>query len=283
MRVKEINTGKFKLDGGAMFGVVPKSLWTRLNPADENNMCTWAMRCLYVEDGNRKILIDTGLGNKQDEKFRSHFYPHEDIIASTAIEQAGVKAEEITDVIITHFHFDHVGGAVVKDEQGKLHPAFPNARYWTNELHYQWAYDPNPRERASFLHENFVPLKNAGVLNFIDVQNGVKFSDNISFRFVYGHTEAMMLPSIHLPNGNKLHFCADLLPSHAHISMPYVMAYDVRPLHTLKEKAQFFEEMVTPGNYLFLEHDKDHACITLERNEKGRIVLGETKILNDIL
>ncbi len=274
MKLHILETSKFKLDGGAMFGVVPKSMWNRLHPADENNMCTWQMRCLLVEDGNRKILIDTGIGNKQDEKFRSHFHPHDAISFEDALQPIGLTTEDITDVLLTHLHFDHVGGAVTYDSQGRLVPTFPNATYWTNETHYNWAYSPNARESASFLKENFVPLKEAGVLSMIDVQQGISFSDHITLEFVYGHTEAMMIPYIQLPSGNTLVYCADLFPSHHHIPLPYVMAYDLRPLKTLEEKQLLYDRATDNNHFLFFEHDLDVACGKLVTNEKGRVIFG---------
>ncbi len=270
MKLSIIETGKFKLDGGAMFGVVPKSMWQKLNEPDDNNMCTWAMRCLLIEDGDQKILIDTGLGDKQDERFRSHFQPHGEDSLSKSLATAGVNFDEITDVILTHLHFDHVGGAVSKSKEGNLFPTFPNATYYTNDYHYNWAYDPNPREQASFLKENFVPLKDAGQLKFIDVEQDISFNDFIKFRFVYGHTGAMMIPFINLGGGKTLVYCADLLPSHGHIGLPYVMSYDVQPLKTLEEKAEFYEIVGNENHFLFLEHDKDFATIQLAKDDRGR-------------
>lgn len=283
MKLHVINTGLFKLDGGAMFGVVPKTLWTRYNNPDDNNMCTWAMRCLLVDEGDRKILIDTGLGNKQDDKFRSHFHPHgtHDLVSS--IEDAGYTVEDITDVFLTHFHFDHIGGALYHDAAGKPQPTFPNATYWTNEKHYDWAYNPNAREAASFLKENFVPLKEMGILKFIDVEPGVRFSDRITVDFVYGHTEAMMLPHISLDNGKTLVYTADLIPSHGHVSIPWVMAYDVRPLHTLSEKEALYERVVNEDHYIFFEHDKAVECTQLIRDERGRVRMGDKMKLQDII
>ena len=283
MKLHIIETSKFKLDGGAMFGVVPKSMWNRMHPADENNMCTWQMRCLLVEDGNRKILIDTGIGNKQDEKFRSHFHPHDAISFEDALKPTGLTTADITDVLLTHLHFDHVGGAVAYDGHGRLVPTFPNATYWTNEAHYNWAYSPNARESASFLKENFVPLKDAGVLRMIDIQQGIAFSDHITLDFVYGHTEAMIIPYIQLPSGNTLVYCADLLASHHHIPLPYVMAYDIRPLKTLEEKQQLHERATDNNHYLFFEHDLDIACGKLITNEKGRVIFGGEYSLDEIL
>jgi glyoxylase-like metal-dependent hydrolase (beta-lactamase superfamily II) len=275
MKLHIIETGKFKLDGGAMFGVVPKSLWQRLNEPDENNMCTWSMRCLLVEDGERKILIDTGLGNKQDEKFRSHFYPHGEDSLMGSLNNAGFSAEDITDVFLTHFHFDHVGGAVMRDKANNLVPTFPNAIYWSNEKHWNWALQPNAREKASFLKENIVPLQDHGVIRFIDVEDGIRFTDSISIDFAYGHTEALMVPYIKLDNGKTLVYTADLLPSHCHIGMPYVMGYDIRPLVTLQEKELLYEKTVNTNHMIFFEHDKDIACAELIKNERGRVVLGD--------
>jgi glyoxylase-like metal-dependent hydrolase (beta-lactamase superfamily II) len=282
MKLHSIETGKFKLDGGAMFGVVPRQLWSSLNPPDENNMCTWSMRCLMIETDHRLILIDTGMGNKQDEKFRSHFQPHgeHDLIAS--IRDKGFEPEDITDVLITHFHFDHVGGAVSKNEKGDLLPAFPKATYWTSSEHYHWALDPNFREKASFLKENFVPLKENGVLKFVEVKQDIDWLEGIKLKFMFGHTEAMIVPVIHLGNGTKLAYMADLLPSTGHIRMPYVMSYDIRPLQTLKEKEAFFKEAIEEDFYLFLEHDPIHELCKIQRNEKGRFELEGTYGLQEI-
>ncbi|MEM9549491.1 MAG: MBL fold metallo-hydrolase [Bacteroidota bacterium] len=275
MKLHIIETGKFKLDGGAMFGVVPKTLWRKLNEPDENNMCTWVMRCLLIEDGERKILIDTGLGTKQDAKFRSHFHPHGDDTLDQSLQKTGFSFEDVTDVFLTHLHFDHVGGAIKKDKDGNLVPTFPNATYWSNEPHWNWAVEPNARERASFLKENILPLKEHNVLRFIDVEQGVRFTDSISVDFAYGHTEAMMIPYIRLDNEKTLVYTADLLPTHCHIGMPYVMGYDVRPLETLKEKARLFEKTVNTNHFIFFEHDKDMSCAELVKSDRGRVVLGD--------
>ncbi len=283
MKLHIIETGKFKLDGGAMFGVVPKRMWQKLHPADDDNLCTWQMRCLLVEDGNRKILIDTGVGKKQDEKFRKHFYPHDDIYFDDALANIGLHREDITDVLLTHFHFDHVGGALEFDQAGNIVPTFPNAKYWTNQIHYDWAFEPNAREAASFLKENFVPLKSAGVLHFIDVEEGIRFSDHLTLSFVYGHTEAMMIPHISLPSGNTLIYCADLIPSHHHIPLPYIMAYDMRPLESLKEKQILHEKASDGKHFLFFEHDLNVACGSLLKTEAGKTVFGERMNLSDIL
>lgn len=283
MKLHVLETGKFKLDGGAMFGVVPKRMWQKMHPADEDNLCTWQMRCLLVEDGNRKILIDTGVGSKQDDRFRSHFYPHDDIDFTESLTKIGLTTEDITDVFLTHFHFDHVGGALKRDAQGAIVPVFPNATYWSNEVHYNWALNPNAREAASFLKENFVPMRDQGILQMIDVQEGIKFSDNISLSFVNGHTEAMMLPYISLPSGNTLIYCADLIPSHHHIQMPYVMAYDLRPLETMKEKKVLHDVATDGKHFLFFEHDLDVACGFLTKNENGRVVFGGEVNIADII
>jgi len=283
MKLHSIETGKFKLDGGAMFGVVPRQLWSKLNPPDENNMCTWAMRCLLIEKNDRLILIDTGMGNKQDDKFRSHFQPHDDLDLLDSIRLKGFEPGDITDVLITHFHFDHVGGAVKKNKNGTLVPSFPNATYWTSSDHFNWALDPNFRERASFLKENFVPLQEQGVLKYIDVEQDIKWIEDITLKFMFGHTEAMIVPVIPLNNGKKIAYMADLLPSTGHIRMPYVMSYDIRPLQTLKEKESFFESAIDNDLHLFLEHDPFHELCTIRKNIKGRFELDSTLKLDQVL
>ena len=271
--VTVINSGFFKLDGGAMFGVVPKSMWSKQNPADDNNMCTWAMRCLYVEEGDRKILIDTGIGHKQSDKFRSHFSPNNIIDFENDLEHYNLSNEEITDVILTHLHFDHAGGVLMYDKKGNIAPAFPNARVWSNEFHYKWATEPNEREKASFLKENILPLKDLGILHYVDLGREVKFSETITLDFVYGHTGAMMIPTITMHNGKKIIFCADLLPSSYHVGLPYVMAYDVQPLVTLKEKEELYEKACNDNTFLFTEHDPLTNYVRIEKNEQGRVVL----------
>ena len=265
-----------------MFGVVPKKMWKKLNPPDENNMCTWAMRCLLVETGNRKVLIDTGFGNKQDAKFRSYFEPHGKDSLGLSLGNIGLDPEDITDVFLTHMHFDHVGGAVSIDEKGKLVPTFPEAAYWTNSAHYDWAYSPNPREKASFLKENFVPLKETRQLKYLDIEEGVEFLPNFNISFVYGHTEAMMLPYLKV-NGKTIVYCADLIPSSHHIGLPYVMAYDLRPLNTLEEKRKLLELAVAEDYILFFEHDPVTECVTVKRNDRGRIVVDKTMTLKEAL
>lgn len=275
MKISTIETGYLKLDGGAMFGIVPKRMWEKLNPPDQNNLCTWAMRCLLIEMEGRKILFDTGIGDKQDAKFRSHFEPHGADTLLLSLAKKGISPEGITDVFLTHLHFDHVGGAVKYDAAGNLTPTFPNARYWTNALQYEWACQPNEKEKASFLKENFVPLQTAGVLAFIDVaEQDVPWLPGIAIRFVYGHTEAMMLPIIHTENQTFI-YCADLIPSASHIGMPYVMSYDVRPLNSLQEKKRLLEEAAQHRYVLIFEHDPRIAAGTVKQNEQGRIVFDE--------
>lgn len=266
MQLHIIDTGFFKLDGGAMFGVVPKTIWQRLNMPDAKNLCTWAMRCLLIVQKNRRILIDTGLGNKQSEKFFSYVEPHGEANLLSSLAKKGFSPADITDVILTHLHFDHVGGAVSKNENGNLVPTFPNATYWSNEEHWQIAMKPNAREKASFLKENFVPLQEQNQLKF--VKDGEEIAAGVSVRFVYGHTHAMMLPHIKY-QGKTLVYLADLIPSAAHIKLPYVMAYDMQPLVTLQEKKEYLEEAVEKRHILFFEHDAKIACATVKRTEKG--------------
>ena len=281
MKLYSINTGFFKLDGGAMFGVVPKSIWNKLNPADENNLCSWAMRCLLIEDGNSLILVDTGVGNKQDAKFFSHYYLHGTDTLDKSLAKYGFHRNDITDVFLTHLHFDHVGGAIVI-EDNKMVPAFKNATYWSNEQHWQWAIKPNDREKASFLKENIQPIQDSGKLKMIEVKEDIAFSDNITIRFVNGHTHAMMLPQINTYKGRTIVYMADLLPSTGHIPMPYVMAYDMFPLTTLQEKKAFLQEALQNNFILFFEHDPVNECCTLAMTEKG-IRVKETFRLEDII
>lgn len=280
MKLYTINTGFFKLDGGAMFGVVPKSMWNKLNPADENNLCTWAMRCLLIEDGSRLILVDTGIGNKQDAKFFSHYYLHGEDTLDRSLARYGFHRNDITDVLLTHLHFDHVGGAIVI-EQNKMAPAFRNATYWSNEQHWQWATKPNDREKASFLKENIQPIQDSGRLKFIEVKEDIPFSDHVTIRFVNGHTRAMMLPQINNYKGRTLVYVADLLPSAGHIPIPYVMAYDMFPLTTLQEKKAFLQEALQNNFILFFEHDPLYECCTLQMTERG-IRMKETFNLDEI-
>lgn len=280
MKLYTINTGMFKLDGGAMFGVVPKSIWQKSNPADANNMCTWAMRCLLIEDGDRLILIDNGIGDKQDEKFMSHYYLHGDDTLDKSLAAKGYNRDDITDVFLTHLHFDHCGGSIMRVGE-KLRPAFKNAFYWSNEKHWDWAVNPNDREKASFLKENILPIQESGQLRFIEDTDGIQFHDGINIRFAYGHTDAMMLPQIQYKD-KTIVYMADLLPSTGHIPLPYVMAYDMFPLQTLKEKKSFLQEATDKNYILYLEHDPVNECCTLQQTEKG-IRVDQTFSLNELI
>jgi len=262
-----------------MFGVVPKSLWNKTNPADDNNLCTWAMRCLLIEDEGRLILVDTGIGDKQDEKFFGHYYLHGDATMDKSLAALGFHRDDITDVFLTHLHFDHVGGAV-KRNGDKLVPAFKNATFWSNHKHWDWAVNPNDREKASFLKENILPIQESGQLKFIDAIEGEQFTDNVHIRFANGHTEAMMLPLVNYKDQQIL-YMADLLPSVGHIPLPYVMAYDMFPLKTLTERKIFWNEAVEKKYILFLEHDPVNECCTLQQTEKG-IRLNDTFKLNEV-
>lgn len=266
MKLYTINTGYFKLDGGAMFGVVPKSMWQKLNVPDENNLCNWAMRCLLVETDGRLILIDNGIGEKQDAKFLSHYYLNGDDTLDKSLAEHGFLKDDITDVFLTHLHFDHCGGSIVR-KGDQLLPAFKNAKYWSNEQHWKWATEPNDREKASFLKENILPIQQSGQLNFVNTSNG-NFMDDFSFRLVHGHTESMMLPQIKYKDRTII-YMADLLPSMAHIPIPYVMAYDTRPLETLKEKKSFLKEAQENDYILFFEHDPKIECCDLILTDKG--------------
>lgn|SRR5690606_4472504 len=277
MKLYTIDTGFFKLDGGAMFGVVPKSIWQRTNPADEKNLCTWANRLLLIEDGKRLTLVDTAIGDKQDDKFFSHYYMHGDDTLDKSLAKYGFNKDDITDVILTHLHFDHCGGAIVRDGE-KLLPAFKNANYWSNAKHWNWAVNPNPREKASFLKENIFPIQESGQLQFLE--EGEKYDTDIAIRYAHGHTEAMMLPQIQY-KGKTILYMADLLPSIGHIPLPYVMSYDVRPLVTMDERQNYWQEIVDNEYILFLEHDPVNPCCTLQHTEKG-IRLKETFRLEDI-
>jgi glyoxylase-like metal-dependent hydrolase (beta-lactamase superfamily II) len=286
MNLYSINTGYFKLDGGAMFGVVPKVMWNKLNPADENNLCNWAMRCLLIEDDNRLILIDNGIGYKQDEKFLGHYYLNGDDTLEKSLAKHGFGKDDITDVILTHLHFDHCGGSIER-EGNHLVPAFKNATFWSNESHWEWATNPNDREKASFLKENILPIKESGQLKFVlpgernfhQLPSSV-FNDHIKLRFVNGHTESMMLPQITYKN-KTIVYMADLLPAVAHIPVPFIMAYDTRPLQTLVEKKEFLTEAAENDFILFFEHDPQIECCTLQQTEKG-VRMKETFLLSEM-
>lgn len=252
-----------------MFGVVPKSIWQRSNPADENNLCPWAMRCLLMEDEDRLMLFDTGIGTKQDEKFLKHYYLHGDDTLDKSLAAHGFHRDDITDVFLTHLHFDHCGGAIERNGEGQFRPAFKNAVYWSNEQHWKWATEPNPREKASFLKENILPIQESGQLKFIQ-RNGQWTRDvfnNVDIFFADGHTESQMIPQISY-KGKTLVFMADLLPSTGHIPLPFVMGYDTRPLLTLSEKELFLETAAAKDYLLFLEHDSQNVLCTVKRGER---------------
>jgi glyoxylase-like metal-dependent hydrolase (beta-lactamase superfamily II) len=265
MKLFTIDAGFFKLDGGAMFGVVPKTIWHKLNPADENNLCTWAMRCLLIEDSRQLILIDCGLGNKQSEKFFSYYQPHGQDSLTSSLQRLGFEKSDVTDVILTHLHFDHCGGAIERVGD-KLVPAFTKAVYWSHSLHWEWAIRPNAREKASFLPENILPIQESGQLKFIAENTGVH--PELYFKTVSGHTESMLIPHIKWKD-KTIVYCADLFPSVAHLPIPYVMAYDTRPLLTIEEKKQFLEEGAAQNHIFFFEHDRQSECCTLQHTEKG--------------
>ncbi len=297
MKLYSVNAGYFKLDGGAMFGVVPKSIWNKINPADENNMCSWALRCLLIEDEGRLILVDTGMGDKQDAKFFGHYYLHGTDTLDKSLAAHGFTKDDITDVFLTHLHFDHCGGCIVK-KGDKLVPAFKNAVYWSNKNHWQWATQPNDREKASFLKENILPIQESNKVQFVEINkqssivqhdaaNAVTkvvqspFIKNVSFIVANGHTDAMMLPVIQY-KGKTIVYMADLLPSAGHVPLPYVMGYDMFPLTTLHEKKIFLSEAVQHNYILFLEHDPVNECCTLQQTEKS-IRVKDTFKLSEIV
>lgn len=277
MKIHVLNTGNFKLDGGAMFGVVPKTIWQKTNPADSNNMCDWAMRCLIIENGTQLILVDAGIGDKQSEKFFSHYHLSGNDSLIGNLNKLGFSPEDVTDVFLTHLHFDHCGGAIQhnKDHSG-FEPVFKNAHYWSTENHWKWATEPNAREKASFLTENILPIQESGQLKFIERKGDMTKNvfENFDVLFVDGHTESMMIPHIHY-KGKTLVFMADLLPSVGHIPLPYVMGYDTRPLITLAEKGNFLQKATDENHVLFFEHDAVNELCTLQHTEKG-IRLHET-------
>jgi glyoxylase-like metal-dependent hydrolase (beta-lactamase superfamily II) len=279
MKIYPIETGNFKLDGGAMFGVVPKSIWQRTNPADANNLISMSMRCMLIEDGDRLTLVDTGLGSKQSDKFFGYYYLFGDFSLDASLAKLGFHRDDITDVFLTHLHFDHCGGSIQWNaSKTGYEPAFKNAKFWSNENHWDWAINPNPREKASFLKENINPIQESGQLNFI----GKNAKNNIGFDvlFMDGHTEKQMLPKLTYQD-KTIVFMADLLPTVGHIPLPYVMGYDTRPLLTIKEKADFLNEAADNDYYLFLEHDAYNELCTVQHTEKG-VRLKESHTFKDI-
>lgn len=267
MNLYTIDTGFFKLDGGAMYGVVPKTIWQKLNPADENNLCNWAMRCLLVEDGNRLLLIDNGIGNKQSDKFFGYYYLNGEASLKSSLDRLGFSTDDITDVVLSHLHFDHCGGSIEwNDDRTSYQTAFRNATYWSNEEHWQHALNSNPREKASFLKENILPIQESGQLKFVSGEREVM--KEMFLRKVYGHTEAMMCPMISI-KGQTVVFCADLIPSMSHLPVNYVMSYDIKPLDSMRDRATLLEEAVANQYILFFEHDPLIECCTVKRNERG--------------
>lgn len=279
MQLHKIETGNLKLDGGAMFGVVPKSIWQKAYPADENNLCNWAMRCLLIVDDDRKILIDNGIGDKQDEKFLKHYYLNGEDTLEKSLNKLGFTSDDITDMILTHLHFDHCGGSILKVNEDQFEPAFKNAAYWVSKGQWEWATQPNRREKASFLKENILPIKESGLLSI--VEEAGEILPHIKVKFYNGHTEGQMIPFIEY-NGKTIVFMADLLPSTAHVPLPYIMAYDTRPLVTLKDKESFFGDAVNNNYILFFEHDLYNECCTLENTDKG-VRVKETYSLSEII
>jgi glyoxylase-like metal-dependent hydrolase (beta-lactamase superfamily II) len=273
MKVIPIHTGNFKLDGGAMFGVVPKSLWERTNPADERNLCNWAMRCLLIDTGSRVILIDNGIGDKQDVQFMGHYFLNGDQSLLGSLQANGYSFEDITDVLLTHLHFDHCGGGVIFNASSNEYQLrFPKARYWVNEVQWRWAVNPNAREKASFLKENIMPMQESGQLVLMDAPE--RFSDEIALLYANGHTDGMTLPKFEY-KGRTIVYMADLLPSTGHIPLPYVMGYDTRPLLTIEEKKYYFDRAIDEEWVFFLEHDPKNECCTITKNEKGNYSLKE--------
>jgi len=277
MEIFAVESGNFKLDGGAMFGVVPKVMWQKLYPADENNLCNWAMRCLLVVDGDKKILIDNGIGEKQDEKFLRHYYLNGDDNLKKSLSKLGYSFDDITDVVLTHLHFDHCGGSIKYNENNELVPAFPNATFHTSKQQWEWATKPNRRERASFLKENILPLQESGKLNLFDKEH--ELFPNFEVKLYNGHTAGQVIPVINV-NGQKFAYAGDLFPSTAHLPMPFIMSYDTNPLVTLEDRKNFFADAIKENYILIFEHDLYNECCTLQETEKG-IREKETFSLND--
>jgi glyoxylase-like metal-dependent hydrolase (beta-lactamase superfamily II) len=277
MQIFTIDAGHFKLDGGAMFGVVPKTIWNKTNPADENNLCSWNMRCLLIENEGKLILIDTGMGDKQDAKFQGFYYKHGEGNLIESIKKAGFSPNEVTDVILSHLHFDHCGGAVSwNSDRTKFNLTFPNANYWTHSEHWQSAIEPNNREKATFLKENILPIQETNQLNFID-KNPNYFGENFEILTADGHTEKMLMPKI-IYNNQTICFLADTIPSISHLPLPYVMGYDLRPLQTMIEKEAILKQAFVENWLLFFDHDPSIDCCTLQNTEKGIRALNKGKL-----
>ncbi len=280
-KVSVLDTGFFKLDGGAMFGVTPKSMWNKLNPADENNMTVWAMRSLYIETDSKKILIDTGLGNVLDPKFAAYFFPFGDDSLMSSLQKINVKAEEITDVLLSHLHFDHTGGSLVRNNEGNLIPAFPNATYWTHKKHFDFAVNPNAREKNSFIKETFLPLQYLRKFKFFELENEI-FDGVLHTITTYGHTHAMT-SFVFTFSGKNFYYAADVFPSEWHINLPNVMAYDMQPNQTLIEKEIILNAAIEQNWYFIFEHDPKTECATIAKNDKGKYIIAERFKLDELI